>query len=111
MTLFIYKANCSTCREGKKMLDAKGVAYQARDLNKNPLTPKELTELVGEKDIQPFINTRTALYREKNMKTSLPPRKQIIAWMAQHPNLIKRPLLVHNGEFTHGLDRSYYASL
>jgi hypothetical protein len=39
-----------------------------REYGKNPFTEKELRELIGDSPIEPFLNTRTPLYREKNMK-------------------------------------------
>ena len=52
-----------------------------------------MNALIGDRDYKMFLNSRNELYREKNMKESPPSRSQAIALMAQHPNLIKRPIL------------------
>ena len=58
------------------------------------LSEQELNALIGDRDYKMFLNSRNELYRERNMKDSPPTRSEAIALMAQHPNLIKRPILV-----------------
>jgi len=41
-----------------------------------------------------FLNTRNELYRERGMSKNAPPRKEAVRLMSEHPNLIKRPILV-----------------
>lgn len=68
------------------------------------LSEAELNALIGDRDYKLFLNTRNELYREKNMKTSPPSRKEAIRLMSQHPNLIRRPILVRGGEMVLGWD-------
>lgn len=63
-----------------------------------------MNALIGDRDYKLFLNTRNELYREKNMKTSPPSRKEAIRLMSQHPNLIRRPILVRGGEMVLGWD-------
>jgi arsenate reductase-like glutaredoxin family protein len=53
-----------------------------------------LRDIIGDDPIQPFLNTRTPLYREKNMKQKLPSKDEAIKLMLKDPNLLKRPVII-----------------
>ncbi len=75
-----------------------------RDLGKDPLSEAELRTLIGDADIQGFLNTRTALYRERNMRANAPTKPEAIRLMVQDPNLIKRPIVVRGQTKVIGYD-------
>jgi arsenate reductase len=60
--------------------------------------------LIGDRDYKLFLNARNELYREKKMKESPPSRREAIRLMSQHPNLIRRPILVKGKEIVLGWD-------
>jgi arsenate reductase-like glutaredoxin family protein len=45
------------------------------------------------------------------MKTSPPSRDEAIRLMSEHPNLIRRPLLVTEDEIVYGFDEAAYRRL
>jgi Spx/MgsR family transcriptional regulator len=75
-------------------LQAKKVDFEEREYGKNPLSEKELREIIGEGPIEHFLNTRTPLYRKKNMKQKPPSKDEAIKLMLKDPNLLKRPVLI-----------------
>jgi Spx/MgsR family transcriptional regulator len=75
-------------------LQAKKVALEEREYGKNPLSESELRELIGQGPIENFLNTRTPLYREKNMKQNPPTIEEAIKLMLKDPNLLKRPVII-----------------
>jgi len=75
-------------------LQAKKVAFEEREYGKNPLTEKELREIIGDSPIEPFLSTRTPLYKEKNMKLKPPSKDEAIKLMLKDPNLLKRPVFI-----------------
>jgi Spx/MgsR family transcriptional regulator len=75
-------------------LQAKNVDFEERDYGKTPFTEKELRELIGSDPIEAFLNTRTPLYREKNMKQKPPSKDEAIKLMLKDPNLLKRPIII-----------------
>ena len=75
-------------------MQAKKVAFEEREYGKNPFTEKELREIIGEGSIENFLNTRTPLYREKNMKQMPPSKDQAIKLMLKDQNLLKRPVII-----------------
>lgn len=75
-------------------MQSKKVEFEEREYGKNPFNEKELRELIGGDPIEPYLNTRTPLYREKNMKQKPPSKDEAIRLMLKDPNLLKRPVFV-----------------
>ena len=77
------------------------MVFDEVDLNKG-LSVAQLEALIGDRDYLQFLNTRNELYRERGMKDHPPSRREAIHLMSQHPNLIKRPILVDGTNITLG---------
>ena len=75
-------------------MQAKKADFEEREYGKNPLTEKELREIIGDEPIEKFLNTRTPLYREKNMKQKPPAKDEAIKLILKDANLLKRPVIV-----------------
>lgn len=100
MKLYL-KRTCTTCRKAKSFLVEKGAKFEEVDLNQG-LSAEELDQLIGKKDYTQFLNTRNELYRERKMKDHPPTREEALHLMSQHPNLIKRPILVKGRQIVLG---------
>lgn len=70
------------------------IAFEEREYGKNPFSEKELREIIGDEPIEDFLNTRTSLYREKNMKQKPPSKDDAIRLMLKDANLLKRPVFI-----------------
>ena len=68
------------------------------------LTVDQLEKLIGRRDYRLFLNSRNELYRERDMKRRPPPRDEALRLMAEHPNLIKRPIVVDGGAIALGFN-------
>ena len=75
-------------------MQSQKVDLEEREYGKTPLTEKELRDLIADDPIEPFLNTRTPLYREKNMKQKPPSKEEAIKLMLKDPNLLKRPVII-----------------
>lgn len=75
-------------------MQSRKVAFEEREYGKHPLSEAELRDLIGEGPIETFLNTRTPLYRERNMKQKPPTIAEAIKLMLKDPNLLKRPLII-----------------
>ena len=75
-------------------MQSKKVDFDEREYGKTPFIEKELRELIGNDPIEPFLNTRTPLYREKNMKQKPPSKDEAIKLMLKDANLLKRPVFI-----------------
>jgi arsenate reductase (glutaredoxin) len=85
------------------LLREKGAEFEEIDLNQG-LSVAELEKLIGKRDYKLFLNSRNELYRERGMKENPPPRDEALELMSKNPNLIKRPILIKDGEIYLGLD-------
>lgn len=108
MAHFYYKSTCSTCRKARSLLQTLGVQVEDRDMSRNPLSAPEISELIGDREIRPFLNSRNEMYRELKLGANIPEREEGIRLMAQNPNLIRRPLLVENDLILFGFDPEAY---
>jgi Spx/MgsR family transcriptional regulator len=104
------KPNCSTCRKARTLLRERGAAFEEVDLNQG-LSETELDKLIGARDYRQFLNTRNELYRERGMKQNPPSRAEATRLMSQHPNLIKRPILVQGDRIVLGFDEKAIGAL
>jgi Spx/MgsR family transcriptional regulator len=75
-------------------LQANKVAFEEREYGKNPFTEKELREIIGDGPIERFLNTRTPLYRERDLKHKPPSKDEAIRMMLKDQNLLKRPVFI-----------------
>ena len=107
---FYQKPTCSTCRKAKKWLQEENVKVQEIDLNQG-LGETDLDTLIGKRDYLKFLNFRNELYRERKMKTNPPSRAEAIQLMSQHPNLIRRPILVQGSKIALGFDEDQFREL
>lgn len=96
--LFICHPNCTTCRKAGAFLDARGVAYEVRDIRAENPTPAELRawQAAGGLPLRRFFNTSGKLYREPGLARRLPdiPEEEQLRLLSSDGMLVKRPLLV-----------------
>ena len=92
-------------------MQSKKIEFDEREYGKNPFTEKELREIIGNDPIEPFFNTRTPLYRERNMKQKPPSKDEAIKLMLKDPNLLKRPIIVKGKKKLTGFDEAQIKAL
>jgi arsenate reductase-like glutaredoxin family protein len=100
----IWKKSCDTCRRFKKQLDLWGVEYIDREMNAEPLTAEEIAELIGDRPVKPFLNTRNKVYRDMRLKNNTPDATTAALLIAQENNLLKRPVVQIDDELVLGND-------
>jgi len=101
---FLHKPGCSTCTKTRDFLQRRGYQLQYRDLWEDPLSATELEKLIGPRDHTQFLNTRSEVYREKNLGENPPTRREAIRLMAKEPSLIRRPVVLAGGRVVVGFD-------
>ncbi len=86
--------NCDGCRRARKWFDAAGVAHDFRDIRERDNTTDVLARIRDHDDWPAFVNRRSTTWR------SLPAaqredldRTRAMALLAEHPTLIKRPVI------------------
>ena len=87
------------------------VTYEGREINGEPLTAEDLDALIGDRPIKPFLNTRNVIYRQENLKAATPSKATVVALIAAHNNLLKRPVLIVGDEYIIGNNLARAAEL
>ncbi len=101
---FLQVPDCATCRKARNVMKRSGYRLRFRDIWKEPLSAAELEKLIGRRDHTKFLNTRSEIYRKRNMKEESPSRRKAIRLMAKEPSLIRRPIIVAGGRVVIGFD-------
>lgn len=70
------------------MLDGKGIPYRYREYNREPLSEKEIRDVLRKLGLRP----RDVLRKNDLSFTGDEPDKELIAAMARHPTLLQRPI-------------------
>ena len=97
LTVYCYE-KCTTCKKALEWLDAKGVAYEKKDIktdHPDEKTLKDLWKLSG-LPLKRFFNTSGMIYRELELSKKLPgmSEDEQINLLASDGMLFKRPLAV-----------------
>ena len=92
-------------------MQAKKAKVEEREYGKNPLSEKELRDIIGDDPIEKFLNTRTPLYRERNMKQRPPSKEEAIKLMLKDPNLLKRPVFIQGKKKLTGFNEAEVKAL
>ena len=96
--LFLCYPKCSTCRKAQAFLDARGAAYDLRDIRENNPTEDELRHWHARSGLplKRFFNTSGIPYRELGLSAKLPAMSEDeqFALLATNGMLVKRPLLI-----------------
>lgn len=91
---FFDKKTCGTCKKAKAYLDENAVEFEVVDIITQPPTRQQLEQFIEEENVKPFLNSRSAIYRDLKLGQNLPDKARAIELMLEDPNLIKRPFIV-----------------
>ena len=92
-------------------MQAKKIDFDEREYDKSPLTEKELRDIIDDEPVEKFLNTRTPLYREKNMNQKPPSREEAIKLMIRDANLLKRPVMIKGRKKLAGFNEAEVSEL
>lgn len=78
------------------MLDEKGIPYRYREYTKDPLSEKEIRDVLRLLGLRPKDVLRAQAAKEQGLSGN-EPDAELIAAMARHPTLLQRPIGVAGG--------------
>ena len=78
------------------------------DINKEPPSREFLEQHIDPDRFLDFVSTRSPVFKERPLPTS---KKEAIALMMEHPNLIRRPIVIRGSDVIFGFDKDRYAKL
>lgn len=95
LKIYLY-ANCSSCRKADTALAESGLDYDRRDIFKERLSAPEIRDLLGTLGNAPayVLSRRSIPYRELDLADKSLTDDQLIDLMAEHPALLRRPIVV-----------------
>lgn len=112
MTTLYGIKNCDTIKKARSWLEQQQIPYQFIDYRVDGLTAGQLQSFAAQCGWQNLLNTRGTTYRQlpQSDKAELTEQKALALMLAQ-PAMIKRPLLVHNGEHHLGFKPDDYQQI
>jgi arsenate reductase (glutaredoxin) len=89
------KPACTKCREMNRFLTEHGVDSTKVTYYIEPLSKEKLRELVKKMGIKPraLLRTSESIYRELGLGKKELSDDEILSLMAEHPDLIQRPII------------------
>jgi arsenate reductase (glutaredoxin) len=93
------KRTCTTCRKLAELLEARGVEFDRVDFHVEPLTADELGSLVAKTGgpARDLFRAREPVFAELGLGEREVDDDEAIALMAEHPELLQRPVVVRGG--------------
>jgi len=92
--VFFDKKTCGTCKKAQAYLNEKKVEFEVVDIISAPPDRELLEKFIDADNVKPYLNSRSAIYRELKLGQNMPDKARAIELMLQDPNLIKRPFIV-----------------
>ena len=94
-----HNPRCSKSRQTMQLLESNGITPHIIDYLKQPPSYEELAEVLDLLGLEPreLMRTQEKPYGENNLADPALNREDLIRAMIEHPVLIERPIVVHNG--------------
>jgi arsenate reductase len=95
--LMVYeKRTCSTCRRLAALLEERGIEFDRVDYHVEPLSEGEIRELVRKtgRPARELFRAREPVYAKLGLGDREVEDDEAIRLMAQHPELMQRPVVV-----------------
>jgi arsenate reductase len=100
MDRIYHLSTCSTCKKILAGLFPKGIpdAFRVSDVKTHPISPEELDEVAGiAGSYQGLLNKQSRKYKAMDLKDTVMSEQQIRTLILSDYTLLKRPLVVYNG--------------
>lgn len=109
ITLYGIK-NCDTVKKARKWLDSQGIEYTFHDFRADGLSESQ-TRAWHEELGDALLNKRSTTWKQLSADAQAQAQQAPAALLAQHPTLIKRPLLDTGHTRRVGFNADEYAQL
>ncbi|MBE0358990.1 MULTISPECIES: ArsC family reductase [Pseudoalteromonas] len=102
-------SNCDTIKKAKKYLADNNIEFTFHDYRKNGVNEKMVSTFADQLDWEQLVNKRGTTYRAltDEQKQSLT-KESAISLLVEQPAMIKRPVLVNNGNYHLGFKATQY---
>lgn len=99
MITIYHNPRCSKSREGLQLLELEGKPFTVVKYLDSPLSEKEITDILKRLNVKPIelVRQKEAIWVE-NYKGKNLTDKEVVKAMANHPNLIERPIVINGNK-------------
>ena len=80
-------------KEIRQLIQDAGIQLDIRDIEKNPLSVRELDDLFGHNPLTYFVNPASKEYTKLGLDGRQPERQEMLEMMAENPGLIRAPII------------------
>ncbi|MBT3505891.1 MAG: arsenate reductase (glutaredoxin) [Piscirickettsiaceae bacterium] len=100
MTDIYHNPRCSKSRQTLALLEDKGITPTIVDYLNTPPTVETLRQVLKQLELTPreLLRKGEVVYKELGLKDTTLSDEDLIKAMAEHPKLIERPIVIHNGQ-------------
>ena len=100
MTDIYHNPRCSKSRQTLALLEDKGITPTIVDYLNTPPTVETLRQVLKQLGLTPreLLRKGEVVYKELGIKDTTLSDEDLIKAMAEHPKLIERPIVIHNGQ-------------
>ena len=102
---FYFRNPCPGAEEAKEFLEEHGVIVAERDLNKRPLTKRELAGILGYLDPRHYLNSASPAFTKYKLDQNLPPHGELLQLILDNPDLLRHPIITSGRLVTIGNNR------
>lgn len=90
----------------RKFLEEHGVELEVRDIEKRPLSERELVVLFGYLDLRNFINPFSESFEKNGLEDQIPVREELLKLIAADNTLLRKPIVKTTRLIMVGTDRT-----
>jgi arsenate reductase len=89
------KPTCTTCRRLAALLTERGIDFDRVNYHVEPLPEEKIRELVAKAGVpaRDLLRTKEPVYKELGLAGRDASDDEVIALMAEHPQLLERPVV------------------
>jgi arsenate reductase len=89
------KPTCTTCRKLAALLTMRGIDFERVNYHVDPLPEEKIRELLLKAGARPHdvLRRKEPVYKELGLDRREAPDDELIALMAEHPQLLERPVV------------------
>lgn len=89
------KPTCTTCRNMNKLLTDMGVDFDKVNYHVEPLSESKIRQLLKKMGIsaRELLRSKEQVYKDLNLGETNKSDDELISLMAEHPQLIERPIV------------------
>ena len=104
--------NCSTVKKARTWLEQHSIAYQFHDFKKNGVSVEQLSTWAQQTGWEKLLNRQGMTWRQlsDDTKASITTPEAAFALMVEKTSVIKRPILIHQGQILVGFNEAEYTA-